>query len=137
MGKRAMLTIHVYDVRIGAGIPSLGVYLFEGGGGIEPAENATHSGETDSAGDAVFEVLGMFRVCISDGGYEAADPHQAVPETWKDVYSAFGACGVSNDYIYPFPLICPQEVSAMLGKAGAVVASLGLVGMIVDSARRA
>ena len=114
----------------------MGVYLFEGDGGIEPAENATYSGETDSAGDAVFEVLGMFRVCISDGGYEAADPHQAVPDAWKDVYSAWGACGVSNGFVYPFPLIPLKEVSAMLGKVGAVVASLGLVRMIVDSARR-
>jgi len=100
----AKLTVHVYDAQTNVGIPNLAVYLFEGGGGIESPEKATYSGKTDSMGNAIFDVLGFFRVGISNGRYESAtDPHK-VPDEWKNIYSAWGACGVARDMDYPFPL---------------------------------
>ena len=102
--KMPKLTVYVYDVATGIGIPGVMVYLWKGPGGIEPPETADYSKPTDSEGKAVFDVYNGFRVSISNGRYEAADPYQAPPEEWKDVYSAIGAVGVVEDVTYPFPL---------------------------------
>ena len=102
--KMPKLTVYVYDVATGIGIPGVMVYLWKGPGGIEPPETADYSKPTDSEGKAVFDVYNAFRVSISNGRYEAADPYQAPPEEWKDVYSAIGAVGVVRDVTYPFPL---------------------------------
>ena len=101
----AKLTVHVYDVQTNVGIPGLSVYLFEDGGGIESPAKATHTGVTDGEGKAVFEdVYGFYRVGVSNGRYANADPNQAVPAEWKSIYSAWGACGVTGDIQYQFPL---------------------------------
>ena len=66
----AKLTVYAYDAQANVGIPGLGVYLFEGGGGIESPANATHTGVTDGEGKAVFEdVYGFYRVGVSNGRY--------------------------------------------------------------------
>ena len=99
------LTIYCYDVDTGKGIRGVHVYLFAGGGGIEPPELADYLGVTDALGNAVFDVYEtFFRVGIGDRGYEAADPHQAPLEEWRDTYCGWGACGVYEETTYEFPL---------------------------------
>jgi hypothetical protein len=126
----ARLIVYAYDNRTGKGIPGLSVYLFEGSGEIESPEKAEMSGVTDGNGKAVFDAYGFYRVGISDGRFSNADPEQTVPVEWNDVYSAWGACGVTGDMEYEFPLISlrPSMNWLLLGLVG-LFAFTGVIGV--------
>lgn len=125
-----ILTVTVTDIDTGRGVANAGVYLFEGGGGIEPPENAYYSKKTDQSGTARFDVSGFFRVGIAAKGYEIYDPDdpRAPLEEWKDVWTCWGAVGVARDITYDFPVkrVKPEVNYAIA--IGLPLAGLAIVG---------
>lgn len=125
-----ILTVTVTDIDTGRGVANAGVYLFEGGGGIEPPENAYYSKKTDQSGTARFDVSGFFRVGIAKRGYEAVVPwvSEEVWEPWKDIWTCWGAVGVARDITYDFPV---KRVKPEINYAIAIglpLAGLAIVG---------
>jgi len=111
-----ILTVTVTDVDMGRGVPRTGVYLFSGGGPVEPPENADLSGTTDATGSVKFTASGFFNVGIIAKGYEAADPNVAPPEAWKDTWTCWGACGVSRDLTYDFQVKRTRLIGSILAR---------------------
>lgn len=97
------LTILLHQKLTGRGIALGKVYLFEGGGPIEPPENAHHEQPTDLTGETLFEVEGFFRVGVQIPLRFAAREAEKPVEEWKSVWSAWGAVGVARDITYSIP----------------------------------
>jgi len=97
------LTMHITDVMTGEGIEGAYVYVFEGGGGVEPPENGTFIGVTDSAGRASADLGGFYRVGVIAENYVNIEGQGLHVD--NDVYSYFGACGVNRDITYSVELI--------------------------------
>lgn len=102
----ATLTVVVED-EMNNGIPGAEVYYFDGGGWIEPPTNGTLIGVTDSSGSVSIALDGFYRIGIIKTGYVCSlvQPQQSPPSEWADVWTAWGACGVNFDLIYPFVLV--------------------------------
>ena len=100
--------ITVTDINTNMGVANASVYLFEGGGGIEPPENASFSATTDANGVATFDVPSAFyRVGIFASGYASAyEPHNPLPE-WLDVWTCWGAGGAGHDYDFA---VTPKDI---------------------------
>lgn len=94
--------ITVTDISTSKGVANANVYLFEGGGGVEPPENASFSTTTDVNGVATFDVPEVFyRVGVFASGYESTyEPHNP-PEEWKNVWTCWGAGGAGHEYDFP------------------------------------
>jgi len=99
------LTIRIYDVNTGRGIPNKHVYLFPDVGGIEPPENAQYVGVTDQNGIwRIDNIYGFYRVTVENSGWVAVEGADEPSEEWRSVYSAFGAVGVTRDITYSIGL---------------------------------
>jgi len=123
-------TITVTDIETNKGVANAPVYLFIGGGGIVPPENADYSGTTDAYGAAVFDVpQGFYRVGIIAKDYESAhDPHNP-PAEWKDVWTCWGAGGTIGIYDFEVKYVGvtpppPPPSSSILQKALIVTAAI-------------
>jgi hypothetical protein len=128
-------TAKVFNQKTGSPIQGLKVYLFAGGGGIEPPEKATYTGVTGSNGNAVFTIpSGFYRVLVSsDGGrYVTTDPNMTVPDQWKDTYAAYGALGFPQITTLDIPLTetgypptpKPSIVSYIISLASIILGSI-------------
>lgn len=82
------------------------VFLFEGGGGVEAKEAAVYSFTTGADGVADLSgITGFYRVGVIKNGYNSAESTQVPFGEWVNVYSAWGAAGLSNNMVYTIRLI--------------------------------
>lgn len=97
-------TIRIVDSD-GAPIEGANVYLFEGGGGVEAKDGADYSFESDSDGYvSLVGVTGFYRVGVIKNGYESAESTQVPFGEWVNVYSAWGAAGITSNMLYTIRL---------------------------------
>ncbi len=124
-------------------VPDAKVYLFTGGGGIEPAEQAAYTKDTIN-GVATFDVpADFYRVGIIAPGYESAyEPHNP-PEEWKAFWTCWGAGGAGHDYDFAVTPVIeePDEpVSLSLGQKlliiTAAIASVCGIAYVVVTKRK-
>jgi len=97
------LTMEITDGVTGEGIEGAYVYVFEGGGGVEPPENGTFIGVTDASGRVSTVLGGFYRVGVIAENYVNIEGQGLLVN--NDMYSYFGACGVNRDITYPVELI--------------------------------
>lgn len=97
-------TIRIVDSD-GAPIEGANVYLFEGGGGTEVKEAADYSFESDSDGYvSLVGLTGFYRVGVIKNGYESAESTHVPFGEWVNVYSAWGAAGITSNMLYTIRL---------------------------------
>jgi hypothetical protein len=96
--------IRIVDVNTSLGVSGADVYLFEGGGGVEPVANAVAHSVTDNDGYVNFQVTGFYRVgVIKDGyvaGYSVYAPFgiDSDGNLWSETWTCWGAGGASAFY---------------------------------------
>lgn len=89
----------------GTPIEGANVYLFEGGGGVEAKDGADYSFESDSDGYvSLVGLTGFYRVGVIKNGYESAESTQVPFGEWVNVYSAWGAAGITSNMLYTIQL---------------------------------
>lgn len=99
------LTMEITDARTGEGIEGAYVYVFLGGGSVQPPENGTFIGATDASGRVSSDLGGFYCVGVIAENYVAASAPHIPLEEWKTVWSAWGACGVARDITYPIEFV--------------------------------